>query len=393
MRKNPEKNWKNRLIKKYGYYPYFEPVNDSYTQLTKIDIQCNTHGKTQRSICMLMDKKSQNPCKYCSMVIINNNKCIKDRQDKIDNAVKIHNNKYNYSNIPTILKSNTKVKIICPFHGEFTTRWSEHINKQSGCSTCGHLKPRQYYIDKAEKLHGVGTYSYELLPEIVYSRDKYDFICNKHNFTFSQQLYTHCKNQGCPKCGREIVDNALRDKVSDDEWRKRFINSHGDKYDYSLVGDDIYGCKKITIICPIHGEFNQDVEIHARSSGCRECGKRQCETFMVYSEKSFELKPEMKNWNGRVYVIRLHNGEESFIKIGITKKSIKERCREIRRVGYTVDIIYQEKMKLYDAYNQEQRLLMEVADLQYLPKNKFNGHTECVIDSPLTLNKIENLLS
>lgn len=46
---------------------------------------------------------------------------------------------------------------------------------------------------------------------------------------------------------------------------------HGDKYDYSLIPDDI-GCRdKAKIICPIHGIFLQPIYNHSYGAGCRRC--------------------------------------------------------------------------------------------------------------------------
>ena len=47
---------------------------------------------------------------------------------------------------------------------------------------------------------------------------------------------------------------------------------HGDKYDYSKV---VYvgNKEKVTIICPIHGEFRQKPIEHLRSCGCTKCAK------------------------------------------------------------------------------------------------------------------------
>ena len=47
---------------------------------------------------------------------------------------------------------------------------------------------------------------------------------------------------------------------------------HGDKYDYSLVeyeGTD----KKVKIICPIHGVFEQVPREHLHGHGCQLCAK------------------------------------------------------------------------------------------------------------------------
>jgi len=52
----------------------------------------------------------------------------------------------------------------------------------------------------------------------------------------------------------------------------RFKKIHGDRYDYSKV--DYRGAtEKVTIICDLHGEFEQSPHNHTRkrSGGCQEC--------------------------------------------------------------------------------------------------------------------------
>lgn len=48
---------------------------------------------------------------------------------------------------------------------------------------------------------------------------------------------------------------------------------HGDKYDYSKV-KYINKKTKVTIICPLHGEFEQTPDSHVNSkNGCPLCSK------------------------------------------------------------------------------------------------------------------------
>ena len=60
-------------------------------------------------------------------------------------------------------------------------------------------------------------------------------------------------------------------RLTTEQWVERAIHAHGDKYDYSKV--DYLGSKtKVTVICPIHGESDQNPSEHLRTSGCRMCG-------------------------------------------------------------------------------------------------------------------------
>ena len=70
-----------------------------------------------------------------------------------------HSEKYTY--IPTELVNNrTKVKIICPIHGEFEQRASLHLIGQ-GCPQCSReakrikmAKTTEQFIEEAKKAHG-----------------------------------------------------------------------------------------------------------------------------------------------------------------------------------------------------------------------------------------------
>lgn len=89
--------------------------------------------------------------------------------------------------------------------------------------------------------------------------------CKFHDFVFEQSPLSHIHQQsGCPKCSGNYV-------LATDEWIEEVRKVHGDKYDYSKV---VYtkNKDKVTIICPIHGEFHQDAASHKAGHGCAECG-------------------------------------------------------------------------------------------------------------------------
>jgi hypothetical protein len=46
---------------------------------------------------------------------------------------------------------------------------------------------------------------------------------------------------------------------------------HNFYYDYTKV-EDSGKMNKIKIICPIHGEFEQRLDVHLKGSGCIKCG-------------------------------------------------------------------------------------------------------------------------
>lgn len=72
-------------------------------------------------------------CPKCRLIKIGN-KNRKSLQNFINDAVKVHGNKYDYSKVE-YLNNNTKVCIICPEHGEFWQTPANHLCRH-GCPKC-----------------------------------------------------------------------------------------------------------------------------------------------------------------------------------------------------------------------------------------------------------------
>lgn len=73
----------------------------------------------------------------------------------------------------------TKIKIICPKHGIFEQFPDTHMNGQ-GCYKCGVNKiDRDYFISKCSKIHN-NKYDYSLIGEIKNDKEKVNIICPIH---------------------------------------------------------------------------------------------------------------------------------------------------------------------------------------------------------------------
>lgn len=87
---------------------------------------------------------------------------------------------------------------------------------------------------------------------------------------------------------------------------------HGDFYDYSKV--EYNGATgKVTIVCPIHGEFTQRPSSHRNGAGCKKCGDiERGRKKIIKARDSFESN-----------AIRIHAGKYSYAKsiyLGTSKK-------------------------------------------------------------------------
>jgi very-short-patch-repair endonuclease len=79
----------------------------------------------------------------------------------IDRSNNIHNNKYDYS-LSEYKNNKNKIKIICPTHGIFEQKAYHHLDG-IGCPKCvGKNKTTEEFIENAKKIHG-DKYDYSLV--------------------------------------------------------------------------------------------------------------------------------------------------------------------------------------------------------------------------------------
>ena len=234
---------------------------------SKVIIICPKHGEfTQKANSHLQGKG----CTTCGYEL-NSSKNRKSTEKFIEEAMQKHGIKYDYSQVEYI-NSKTKVKIICPDHGEFETTPSSHIDSTSGCGKCGQLKAGQSnaksiekFIEEAIQKHGT-KYDYSKV-DYINTNTKVIIICPEHG-EVSQSPKCHLNGCGCGKCSGKLVK-------SKQEFIKDATSIHGiKKYDYSLVKYK-RAHTKIKIICYKHGEFNQTPNSHLKGlEGCSRC--RSC---------------------------------------------------------------------------------------------------------------------
>ena len=74
-------------------------------------------------------------------------------------------------------------------------------------------------------------------------------------------------------------------KLSTKQFIQKAIAKHGHKYDYSLTYY-INSSIKVTIICPIHGEFIQTPNSHLNGQGCSSCSNNKKLTKETFIEKA-----------------------------------------------------------------------------------------------------------
>lgn len=122
------------------------------------------------------------------------------------------------------------------------------------------------FIKKARAVHG-DKYDYSKV-KYVNSTTRVCIICPEHG-EFWQKPNIHLQKKGCLKCGRQRT--AQFHSKSLEQFLQEAKIVHGNKYDYSKVKYVNYQTR-ITIICPVHGEFYQSPTSHLQGNGCPKCG-------------------------------------------------------------------------------------------------------------------------
>lgn len=225
----------------------------------------------------------------------------KTTNEFIQDAINVHGNKYDYSKVEYI-NNKTKVCIICPIHGEFWQRPNDHLSGYS-CAKCAnninYTTEQWVNIAKAK------------FPNIDYSRVNYInartpvlLTCPKHGELWVTPSGFMGNVLGCPKCGN--ITSYTSRRLSYDDFISRSHQIHGDKYNYSRVPNLPRANKKVTIICPEHGEFQQTPYSHMKGYGCPKCAivtahKKQIKTTKQFIQEAQQVHGKRYDYSKVVY--------------------------------------------------------------------------------------------
>ena len=155
---------------------------------TKVKIICKVHGVFEQSP---YEHLKGGNCPYCYGLY-------KTTEQFIEEANKVHNNKYDYS-LTEYKRAKIKVKIICPVHGIFEQIPNNHLAGQ-GCPECS-LKT--YKDEKAVE-------DYLIENNIEYKKQyKFDDCKNKYKLRFD--FYLPLKNTAIEYDGKQHFEDVYFD--------------------------------------------------------------------------------------------------------------------------------------------------------------------------------------
>ena len=210
--------------------------------IDSVDIICPVHGKFSQKANNHLNGSGCLKCareKFIGIRLSNTSEFIKK-------ASIIHNNKYNYSEVD-YKRSDKKVAIICPTHGNFLQTPREHLSGR-GCIKCVKLysPTTDEWIEKAKQIHG-DLYDYSIV-NYIKCDIKIDIKCQIHGI-FRQTPNEHLNGRGCPKCSGLISNGQLEFldylKLNLDECEVQFDNYRVDGFKdgiiYEFLGDYYHG--------------------------------------------------------------------------------------------------------------------------------------------------------
>lgn len=282
-------------------------------------------------------------------------KKVTSTEEFIEEASRVHNNYYDYSEA-VFVNMSSKIRIICPEHGPIEHPVYNHLEgRKPWCCT---KVSKNEYLDRFYKAHG-DKYDYS---KAVFSgcEDKIEIGCKEHG-SFWQTPVAHWKQkQGCPKCAHE---RSGKWKISNTEaFVEKAVKVHGRRYDYSKV-EYHRSSQKVEIVCNNCKEsFYQRPNLHLKGQGCRHCN----------------LGGFTHSKPAHLYVL---DGTDGVVKVGITNKSPKDRINQIfNSSGKEFKFKHSFLFDSGKAASLVENIILADFRVKYnQPAYKFSGYSECFV--------------
>ena len=286
------KTFIRKALRKHGdRYDYYRTRYIKATEKVEIECRIKNHGIFLQTPHSHLNKRG---CSICG----GNRKLTLEKF--IERANETHGvDRYNYSKVKYI-NVDTKICIICNNHNNPYEFWQTPYNhlKGQGCPCCYGTEKLtlEKFIERANKVHGEGTYDYSKV-KYINIKTKVCIICKKHNnFEFWQTPDDHLRGNGCIKCKGEKISN--KKKMTLEEFIEKANKIHQYEYDYSK---SVYiDCDtKIEIICSKHGSFWQKPNAHLQGTKCPKCNSSKGEIvvrkFLIKNKIKFEEQKKFKD--------------------------------------------------------------------------------------------------
>ncbi len=283
---------------------------------------------------------------------------------------KVHGDRYDYSKF-VYGRCADKVTIICKEHGEFEQTFADHLGG-AGCTKCSR--------NWDNETDAVVVNKDNFLQKMLESNEMYkagELKVLSHFEGIRKHILVEDKYGVLSMTPRTLLNNIKPDLANAVDKTSYYINKvtdvHKGKYTYENA---VYlGSKsKITVTCPIHGDFKQEAISHLMGKGCTKCKNEKVGWTYTAWSKAAPGNP------GILYALRCWNETEEFYKVGITcQTKVSGRYHNKFRMPYNYEIIQEivdEDRKLI--YKLEKEIKRKYKDFAYTPQINFDGSkSEC----------------
>ena len=294
--------------------------------------------------------------------------------------------------------NSTKYIYICPKHGEYQQRWSEH-RVGHGCKECQYSsinkKDDSYFINKLNN-----KFKGSIRINKIYRKDKGvygSFTCNKHNYTYDRlvnRMLDKRKGNLCPLCSKE---NKVKSRTGKTALKtpEEYYNECKEKgYDLPIE-DYINNSTKINHKCSKGHIYPQKPNSHLQGHRCPYCLNTTFDEYKniwnnlnldkpiveTYVDNNHKMKFICKK--GHVY--KQFPNQHKFYGCSICNESLGEKY--IRNYLDKHHIKYESQKRFknlkdktylsYDFYLPEQKVLIEYQGIQhYQAEDYFGGEKQ-----------------
>ena len=204
----------------------------------------------------------------------------------------VHGDKYDYSKSDCENRDNKgRVCIICHKldcdgneHGEFWQRPNSHI-RGDGCRKCSNENTSRINSRKQSKTREEFITDANNVHHGKYSYDKTIYVNSHTKITITCPIHGDFTQTPTNHLQGKGWPKCANKEVTRDEFVEKAKLVHGDFYDYSKT-NYTNNNTSVIITCPIHGDFEQKPKYHLQGKGCNLCGlTRQVEKRCGTSEE------------------------------------------------------------------------------------------------------------
>ena len=206
---------------------------------TKVCITCKEHGDFMQAPQYHLRGSGCPKCGRIRSDLLRR----KTKQEFIEQAKKIHGDKFDYSKV-NYINGKTPVTIVCPKHGEFKIIPDKHIHRHQGCPQCSEEKyghKETYTQEKAEKRLATvleGT-PFVLKTPFIFNtvrNTNVNLYCPIHDYDWIiswHELVYHQKNKnkfGCKYCKIQYSMEVCHEAALKCQYRSEFAKKFKGEY-------------------------------------------------------------------------------------------------------------------------------------------------------------------